>query len=182
MKHPLCIISKSDLVFSFIYAWGRSKKNNEPLPSVTQLKKEILILSRRTPFADMKDVYCFEPLWYGPFSKEVSRNLTDFQSRGFISFDELILTCQGFKNTASVWNNLTGLERQQIFAIKAKFNYMSLTELIDTVYSRYPKFTKRSTLKKEVVDKYFADFLRENEITEEDIVSAVNLAKKAMRQ
>jgi len=30
-----------------------------------------------------------------------------------------------------------------------------------------------------VVDKYFADFLEENDITEEDVVSAVNLAKKA---
>ncbi len=176
------MVSRSDLLLSFIYAWGKSKKNNEPIPSVTHLQKEIFLLCRRTPFADMKDIYHFEPLWYGPFSKELSGDLTDFQSRRVISFDELRLTSEGFKTAASVWNGLTDVEKQQIFDVKATFNYMSLTELLDTVYSMYPKFTKRSALKKEVVDKYFADFLQENEITEEDVVSAVNLAKKALRQ
>ena len=176
------MVSRSDLLLSFIYAWGKSKKNNEPIPSVTHLQKEIFLLCRRTPFSEMKDVYHFEPFWYGPFSKELSSDLTDFQSRGVISFDELRLTNEGFKIASSVWNNLTDFEKQQIFDVKINFNYMSLTELLDTVYSRYPKFTKRSALKKEVVDKYFADFLQENEITEEDVVSAVNLAKKALRQ
>jgi uncharacterized protein YwgA len=176
------MVSRSDLLLSFIYAWGKSKKNNEPIPSVTHLQKEIFLLCRRTPFADMKDIYHFEPLWYGPFSKELSGDLTDFQLRGVISFDELRLTSEGFKIAASVWNDLTDFEKQQIFDIKDTFNYMSLTELLNTVYSRYPKFTKRSALKEEVVDKYFADFLQENEITEEDVVSAVNLAKKALRQ
>ena len=174
--------SRSDLLLSFIYAWGRSKKNNEPVPSVTHLQKEIFLLCRRTPFADMKDIYHFEPLWYGPFSKELSGDLNDFQSRGVISFDEPRLTSKGFKIAISVWNNLTDFEKQQIYDVKATFNYMSLPELLDTVYSRYPKFTKRSALKKEVVDKYFADFLKENEISEEDVVSAVNLAKKALKQ
>ncbi len=182
MKYYLCMVSRSDLLLSFIYAWGKSKKNNEPIPSVTHLQNEIFLLCRRTPFADMKEVYHFEPLWYGPFSMDLSRDLTDFQSRGVISFDELRLTNEGFRMAASVWNSLTDFEKQQIFDVKATLNYMSLTELLDTVYSRYPKFTKRLALKREVVDKYFADFLRENEITEEEVVSAVNLAKKALRQ
>lgn len=59
---------------------------------------------------------------------------------------------------------------------------MSLIELLAPVYSRYPKFTNRSALTKEVVDTYFAKFLQENEITEEYVVSAVNLAKEALRQ
>ena len=49
------------------------------------------------------------------------------------------------------------------------------------IYSRYPKFTKIPALKKEVVDKYFNDFLKKNEITEEGVVSAVNMAKRAWR-
>lgn len=176
------MVSRNDLLLSFIYAWGKSRKNNEPIPSVTHLQKEIFLLSKKTPFADMKDIYHFEPLWYGPFSKELSGDLTDFQSKGLISFDELRLTKEGFKIAAPVWNKLTDFEKKQIFDVKATFNYMSLTQLLDTVYSRYPKFTKRSALRKDVVDKYFVDFLHENEITEEDIVSAVNMAKKAMRQ
>lgn len=174
--------SRSDLLLAFIYAWGRSKKNNEPIPSVTHLQKEIFLLCRRTPFTDMKDIYHFEPLWYGTFSKELSGDLNDFQTKGLISFDEIRLTTKGFKIAASAWNGLTDFEKQQIFDVKSIFNYMSLTELLDTVYSRYPKFTKRSALKKEVVDRYFAEFLHEDEITEEDVISAVNMAKEAMRQ
>ena len=174
--------SRSDLLLSFMYAWGKSKKNNEPIPSATHLQKEIFLLCRRSPFIEKGDIYHFEPLWYGPFSRELSGDLTAFQSRGKISFDELRLTEEGFKTAASVWNNLTDFEKQQILDVKTTFNYLSLTDLLDTVYSRYPKFTKRSALKKEVVEKYFSDFLRENEIIEEDAVSAVNLAKKAMRQ
>ena len=176
------MVSRSDLLLSFIYAWGKSKKNNEPIPSVTHLQKEIFLLCRRSPFSDMKDIYHFEPLWYGPFSKELSGDFTAFQAEGIISFDELRLTSEGFKTAASVWNHLTEFQKHQIFDVKATFNYMSLRELLDTVYSMYPKFTKRSALKKEVVDKYFADFMRKNEITEEDVVSAVNIAKKALRQ
>jgi uncharacterized protein YwgA len=176
------MVSKSDLLLSFIYAWGKSKKNNEAIPSVTHLQKEIFLLFRRAPFVEMKDIYHFEPLWYGPFSTELSKDLTDFQARGIISYDELKLTSKGFKQAASVWNNLTDFERKQIFEVKNTFNFTSLKELLDIVYSRYPKFTKKSALKKNVVDKYFADFLRENEITEEDVVSAVNLAKKVLRE
>ncbi|ARD85527.1 hypothetical protein FAD_1685 [Ferroplasma acidiphilum] len=182
MEYLRYMVSRSDLLLSFIYAWGKSKKNNESIPSVTHLQKEIFLLCRRTPFIDMKEIYHFEPLWYGPFSKELSGDLTDFQSRGLISFDELRLTNRGFKIAASVWNNLSDFEKQQIYYVKSTFNYMSLKELLDTVYSRYPKFTKRSALKKEVVDKYFAEFLQENKITEEDVVSAVNLAKEALKQ
>lgn len=130
----------------------------------------------------MKDIYHFEPLWYGPFSKELSGDLTDLQSRGVISFDELRLSSEGFKIAASVWNGLTDIEKQKIFDVKLTFNYMSLKELLDTMYSKYPKFTKRSALKKEMVNKYFVDFLQENEISEVDVVSAVNLAKKTLRQ
>ncbi|EQD42008.1 hypothetical protein B1A_15991 [mine drainage metagenome] len=46
----------------------------------------------------------------------------------------------------------------------------------------YPKFTKKSALKKEVVDQYFSGYLKENNLTEEDAVSAVILAKKIMRE
>jgi len=176
------MVSKSDLLLSFIYAWGKSRKNNEPIPSVTHLQKEIFLLYRRTPFVDMKDIYHFEPLWYGPFSKDLSMDLTDLQLNEIISLGELRLTDKGFKIAASVWSNLTDFEKQQIFDVKSAYNYMSLTELLNKVYSMYPKFTRKSALKKDVVDKYFADFLKENKITEEDVISAVNLAKKVMRQ
>ena len=68
------------------------------------------------------------------------------------------------------------------FRIKRLISFNDLTKLIDTVYSMYPKFIKKSAIKENVVDKYFVYFLQENEITEEDIVSAVNLAKKALRR
>ncbi|CAC11858.1 hypothetical protein [Thermoplasma acidophilum] len=175
------MVTKSDLLLSFIYSCGRSKKNNEPIPSVTHLQEEIFLLFRSASFSDMMDSYHFEPRWYGPFSMDLSRDLTDFKSRGLISFDELRLTDKGFKIAASIWNSLDDFERQQICEVKAKYNHMSLPELIDTAYSMYPKFIKKSVIDKEAADKYFSDFLEENKISEEDVISAVNLAKKAMR-
>jgi uncharacterized protein YwgA len=112
MEYLLYTVSRSDLLLYFIYAWGNSRKNNESIPSVTHLQKEIFLLCRRTSFIAMKETYHFESLWYGPFSKELSGDLTGFQSRGLISFDELRLTNKGFKIAASVWNNLPDFEKQ----------------------------------------------------------------------
>lgn len=97
----------------------------------------------------MKDICHFEPLWYGPFSRELSGDLNDLHSNALISFDELRLISEGFKIATSVWNTLTDFEKQRIIEVKATFNYMSLSDLLDTVYSRYPKFTKKSALKRD---------------------------------
>lgn len=123
-------------------------KNNEPIRSVTHLQNEIFLLCRRTSFIYTKEIYHFEPLLYGPFSDGLSRDLTDLQSIGLISFDRIKLTNKGFKIAASVWNNLHDFEKQQIFKVKSTFNYMSLTELLDTVYSRYPNSLKDQPLRK----------------------------------
>ncbi|MHB1812160.1 MAG: hypothetical protein ACYCPR_07080 [Thermoplasmataceae archaeon] len=174
--------NKGEIILSFFYAWGKTKRNNEKIPSLTHLQKEIFLLSKRTPFSVRKDLFKFVPLWYGPFSIDLSQELTDLQNKGLIGYDELSLSKNGFREASIAWGKLSDDEKKQIIDVKATYNFFSTIELIDYVYSMYPKFTKKSALKKEVVDQYFSDYLKENNLTEEDAVSAVILAKKIMRE
>ncbi len=174
--------NKEEILLSFFYAWGKTKRNNEKIPSVTHLQKEIFLLFRRTPFSTEKDLFKFVPLWYGPFSIDLSQELTDLQNKGLIGYDELSLSKNGFKEASIAWNKLSDYEKKQIIDVKSAYNFFSTTDLIDHVYSMYPKFTKKSALKKEVIDQYFSGYLKENNLTEEDAVSAVILAKKIMRE
>ncbi len=174
--------NKGEIILSFFYAWGKTKRNNEKIPSLTHLQKEIFLLSKRTPFSVRKDLFKFVPLWYGPFSIDLSQELTDLQNKGLIGYDELSLSKNGFREASIAWGKLSDDEKKQIIDVKATYNFFSTIELIDYVYSIYPKFTKKSALKKEVVDQYFSDYLKENNLTEEDAVSAVILAKKIMRE
>lgn len=174
--------NKGEIILSFFYAWGKTKRNNEKIPSLTHLQKEIFLLSRRTPFSVRKDLFKFVPLWYGPFSIDLSQELSDLQNNGLIGYDELSLSKNGFREASIAWGKLSDDEKKQIIDVKATYNFFSTIELIDYVYSMYPKFTKKSALKKEVVDQYFSDYLKENNLTEEDAVSAVILAKKIMRE
>lgn len=172
---------KEQILLSFFYAWGKTMRNNERIPSVTHLQKEIFLLSRRTPFSLRKDLFTFIPLWYGPFSMDLSQELTHLQNTELVKYDELSLTEKGFREASSAWRKLSEEEKNQITNVKTSFNFLSTGDLLEHVYSLYPKFTRKSALKSGVVDQYFSNFLKENDLTEEDAVSAVILAKKIMR-
>ena len=139
--------NKGEIILSFFYAWGKTKRNNEKIPSLTHLQKEIFLLSKRTPFSVRKDLFKFVPLWYGPFSIDLSQELTDLQNKGLIGYDELSLSKIGFREASLAWGKLSDDEKKQIIDVKATYNFFSTIELIDYVYSMYPKFTKKSALK-----------------------------------
>ena len=173
-----------DILLSFIYAWGKSKKNNESIPTKTHLQKEIFLLMRRSPFLEMKDMYKFIPLWYGPFSIELSKDISKLQEQNLITGDtyNIGLTPSGFKKASTIYNKLNSLEKEQIFEVKSKYNFMKLEDLLRKVYDMYPKFTTKSVLKKENVDLYFKQYLKNENISEDDIIEAVNIAKEQTGQ
>ena len=53
-----------------------------------------------------------------------------------------------------------------------QFNRMTLDDLLDYVYSHYPKQAMRSALNRNVVDDYFEDFWNTNELNDEYFVNA----------
>jgi uncharacterized protein YwgA len=166
-------VDSKTLVLLFLFARGKSAKENEPIPTLTHLQKEIFVLTRKGNFKDIGLQMSFVPLWYGPFSKELVRITDELVESGEINADENVhLTSDGFKKAAKLWKNLNEYDRIEIIRTKEELNRMKLDDLLEHVYSLYPKFTVKSALRKDVVDKYFADFCREHNITEDYVIEA----------
>lgn len=163
------------LILLFLYARGKTRRDNEYVPSNTYFQKEIFLLTRRQPFSEMKDALNFKPLWYGPFSKELAVELNNLESDSLVeTIQNISLTENGFKEASRLWSNLPDSQRIQIIELKEEFNRMPLNELLDYVYKMYKKFTKKSALLKENVDEYFDKFYKENELSDDYFVQAVN--------
>jgi len=63
------------------------------------------------------------------------------------------LTADGIKVGSVLYERLTGEERIEIEEIKKKFNRMSLSELIEYVYLKYPEFAKKSRIREKIIQK-----------------------------
>jgi len=161
------------LLLVFLYARGKTGRDNEPVPTLTHLHKEIFILTRKGIFKDVGSQLNFIPLYYGPFSPLLNDICDELLDSGDIRFErDIQLTPDGFKKAAQLYKNLNENERIEIIKTKEEFNRMKLDELLDHVYSLYPKFTTKSALKEGVVDEYFAKFCKENDITEDYVINS----------
>jgi uncharacterized protein YwgA len=155
------------LLYILLYARGKSMRDNESVPTKTHLQKEIFMLQRIYPFSESKNKYEFIPLYYGPFSKELAMDLNEGTENGFISSGiGISLTSQGFSHASSIWSNLSDEYKQTVIKIKEEFNRMTINQLIEYVYEHNPKFTKKSALLKDVVDDYFDQFWKENQLSD----------------
>ncbi|KJE48576.1 MULTISPECIES: hypothetical protein [unclassified Acidiplasma] len=169
----------NDLLYILIYARGKSLKDNESIPTKIHLQKEIFLLQRRYPFTELNHKYNFIPLYYGPFSKQVAADLNAGIDSGLIACDNVILlTPNGFKYASKIWNSLNVDYRKTVIQIKEEFNRMNTDQLINYVYDYYPKFAKKSALKKENVDNYFNTFWNENQLSDNYFVEIVRKSRE----
>ena len=169
----------SDLLYELIYARGKSLKDNESIPTKIHLQKEIFLLQKRYPFTELKQKYEFIPLYYGPFSREVTVDLNSGIDLQLIYYDEGIsLTPKGFKYASKIWDSLKDTYRKTIIEVKEEFNRMKTDYLISYVYEHYPKFTEKSALEKEVVDNYFNEFWKENALSDSYFVEIVRKSRE----
>ena len=167
-------MGKSDLIFLLLYARGKSRRDNEAVPTATHLQKEMFLLMRRSPFPEYKERYEFKPLWYGPFSRELSLDLNTLVNEGHVNRKGSIsLTSNGFKIASRIWQITNNDGRMTAISIKEQFNRMTLDDILDYVYSHYPKQAMRSALNRNVVDDYFEDFWNTNDLSDEYFVNAV---------
>ncbi len=169
----------NDLLYILIYARGKSLKDNEAIPTKIHLQKEIFLLQRRYPFTELNHKYNFIPLYYGPFSKEVAIDLNKGIDSGLISCSNgILLTPNGFKYASEIWNSFNEDYRKIAIQIKDEFNRMDTEQLINYVYDHYPKFAKKSALKKENVDNYFNTFWTENQLSDDYFVEIVRKSRE----
>ncbi|KPV47301.1 hypothetical protein SE19_01640, partial [Acidiplasma aeolicum] len=98
---------------------------------------------------------------------------------GLIACDNVILlTPNGFKYASKIWNSLNVDYRKTVIQIKEEFNRMNTDQLINYVYDYYPKFAKKSALKKENVDNYFNTFWNENQLSDNYFVEIVRKSRE----
>lgn len=134
--------------------------DGEPIEGRTRLQKMVFLMQKRFEEKDedplQSDDYEFVPYDYGPFSKELYADLDDLIGRNMaddreepIGEDKVkyVYELEG-QGEDFVENQLPEKEAQQILEeaedIKSKYNDVQLSDLIEDVYSRYPKYAKNS--------------------------------------
>ncbi|MCL5783113.1 MAG: hypothetical protein M1476_04295 [Candidatus Thermoplasmatota archaeon] len=171
-------MERRDLLLALIYGRGKTLKDNEKIPSETHLQKEMFLLMKETIFSKSKE-YEFKPHYYGPFSAELRDDLNLLVYKGLIDEDDGIrLTPLGFKKAASVWRSMGTSETVAVIRIKEQYNFNSIDGLSKYVYSKFPMFTVKSALRRDVIYSYFEKFYDENSLTEDYIMQAYNRNQK----
>ena len=171
-------MERRDLLLALIYGSGKTLKDNEKIPSETHLQKEMFLLMKETIFSKSKE-YEFKPHYYGPFSAELRDDLNLLVYKGLIDEDDGIrLTPLGFRKAASVWRSMGASETVAVIRIKEQYNFNSIDGLSKYVYSKFPMFTVKSALRRDVIYSYFEKFYDENSLTEDYIMQAYNRNQK----
>ncbi len=125
-----------DIILQLIFNFKQIKGKTRLMKYLFLLEKEVSI-----------DVYFnFHPKHYGPYSKEIEEDLKFLEENGFIhSFydrDEktiiYAITDKGFIKIKDSLNNKT---QDKIKNIISNLEGLSLKELINIVYSKYPEYT-----------------------------------------
>ena len=164
----------NSILYILLYARGKTRKDNESMPTKIHLQKEVFILQRMYPFNEYNNLYNFIPLYYGPFSRELAQDLESGIDKGFISdTDGITLTPAGSKFSQEIWSGMDQNTRTIIIQIEEQFNRLKTDDINNYVYQHYPKFTKKSAMLKESVDNYFDKFWNENNLSDEYFVMAV---------
>lgn len=133
-------------------------KMDSPIPGKTHLVKELFAI-KMTPLGSrlLKDL-SFEADNFGPFDETIYAALDDLSSAGFVSLEDtgsyvkIKLTKKGQEIVDTVWGNLREETISLFKYVKINYNHLSSNELLDKIYSAYPKMTKYSISK--VADKY----------------------------
>jgi len=134
--------------------------DGEPIEGRTRLQKLVFLMQKRLEEAGedplQSDDYEFVPYDYGPFSKELYDDLDDTIARGMVEGREEDLGEDKVKYDYEIqdqgkqWvgDQLSKEEAQRILElaeeIKDEYGEVNLSDLIDEVYSRYPKYAENS--------------------------------------
>lgn len=134
--------------------------DGEPIEGRTRLQKLVFLMQKRLEEAGedplQSDDYEFVPYDYGPFSKELYDDLDATIARGMVEGREEDLGEDKVKYDYEIqdqgkqWvgDQLSKEEAQRILElaeeIKDEYGEVNLSDLIDEVYSRYPKYAENS--------------------------------------
>jgi len=138
----------SKWVLLMLYVGGNIRKYNEPVSGRIRLLKEIFLLKQQAKIKD--DIYEFRPYKYGPFANEFLRDMDLLKENNYILEREGLggliyqLTPKVIKQANIIYNELDENIKRRLFSIKIRFNDMPLNNLLEYVYSMYPKYAENS--------------------------------------
>jgi len=135
-------------ILLMLFAGGNIRKYNEPISGRIRLLKEIFLLKQQAKIKE--DIYEFRPYKYGPFANEFLKDMDFLKENGYILEREGLggliyqLTPKGIKHADVLYDELDENIKRRLFGIKVRFNDMALNDLLDYVYSTYPKYAEKS--------------------------------------
>ena len=134
--------------------------DGEPIEGRTRLQKLVFLMQKRLEEAGedplQADDYEFIPYDYGPFSKELYDDIDETMARGMVEGREENLGEDKVKYDYEIqkdgeqWvrDQFSKEEAQHVLElaeeIKGEYGDIYLSNLIDEVYSRYPKYAENS--------------------------------------
>ncbi|KXB03006.1 hypothetical protein AKJ48_04335 [candidate division MSBL1 archaeon SCGC-AAA261O19] len=108
----------------------------------TRMQKLLFLLKRKF---GVEVPYNFSPYKYGPFCKNLARDMACLVTAGLTDNTEesYILTSEGEEMAEEIFENLSKKVREAIGSLE-KFNKMELRRLLNLVYTQFPEESKGS--------------------------------------
>ncbi|KXB07319.1 hypothetical protein AKJ52_00485 [candidate division MSBL1 archaeon SCGC-AAA382C18] len=143
------MLKKKLLPLALIYTGG------EAIEGRTRLQKMIFLAQQ--DMEDSVETYDYEPYDYGPFSKELYDDIDDLVDEGIIKEQKEKLddgrikyfyemSEEGQEIIESKMDNNKDFHdlKEKMEDIKSTYNKKNLRDLLNEVYSRYPKYAEES--------------------------------------
>ena len=148
--------SKSDralMVVSDATIHGSTRLQKYGFLLAQQYKKEMNRIAAQAP--DLQFYKDWEPLWFGPFSKELSHDIEECVNRGLIYKEHVNPTQNLYRYGFTIqgriqWRAMLREFGDEMTAVREKvvnLQKVRLERLLEGIYNAYPKFTERSVIK-----------------------------------
>lgn len=116
-------------------------------PNRTQLMKWLFLLRQEGGLGEVCAFYDFLPYRYGPFSFEACNELDALARSGIIDSSRLTIVPEAAAAARAAEDSLPPAIRQAIGGILQEYGSWSRSELLASVYARYPWYASRSELR-----------------------------------
>jgi uncharacterized protein len=116
-----------------------------------QIQKLFFLLDKNLSKHIDGPYFHFEPYNYGPFDKDVYRELDTLRIQNFVDLNfgfnnlkKYRLTVQGQKEGENIFNSLTDVSKDYIKRVDEFVRNLSFDQLIRAVYAEYPEMKAKS--------------------------------------
>lgn len=153
--------SESDralMVISDATIYGSTRLQKYGFLLTKQYKKEMEGIAEAAP--ELKFYDDWEPLWFGPFSKSLAKDIDTCLRDGLIYKESVKLSQNSFRYGLTLkgrrrWRDMLQKYTKDITAIRKKvmnLQKMRLERLLENIYNAYPEYTVNSTILKKIQD------------------------------